>query len=79
MENSVFDVHFEDNEAAPEPLSFVLGRDDGGHWVVHEANGLRGGLFVSENAAIHYAKSESAGRGTVIRFVPDPNASNRSS
>jgi hypothetical protein len=79
METSVFDANFEDNEFPPEPLSFMLGRDDGGRWIVQEANGLCGGLFASENAAIHYAKSESAGRGTVIRFISDPIELNCSS
>jgi hypothetical protein len=79
METSVFDANFEVNEIPREPLSFVLCRDDGGRWIVQEANGLCGGLFASENAAIHYAKSESAGRGTVIRFVPDPLELNCSS
>jgi len=68
----MFDGNFEDGKIPSEPLSFVLGRDDGGHWIVQEANGLCGGLFASESAAICYAKSESAGRGTVIRFTPDP-------
>jgi hypothetical protein len=72
MESSLFDANFENSEVPPEPLSFVLGRDHGGHWIVQEANGLCGGLFASEDAAISYAKSESAGRGTVIRFIPDP-------
>ena len=68
----MFDANLADNEIPPEPLSFVLGRDHGGHWIVQEANGLCGGLFDSESAAICYAKSESAGRGTVIRFISDP-------
>jgi len=72
MESAMFDANFEESKIPPEPLSFVLGRDGGGHWIVQEANGLCGGLFASENAAICYAKSESAGRGTIIRFIPDP-------
>jgi hypothetical protein len=72
MESSLFDANFENSEVPLEPLSFVLGRDHGGHWIVQEANGLCGGLFASEDAAISYAKSESAGRETVIRFIPDP-------
>jgi hypothetical protein len=79
MESAVFDANLEDNEIPPEPLSFVLGRDDSGRWIVQEANGLCGGLFASEYAAIHYAKSESAGRGTVIRFIADPIELNCSS
>jgi hypothetical protein len=72
MEKRLFDTNAEENEVPPEPLSFVLGRDHGGHWIVQEAHGLCGGLFASENDAIRYAKSESGGRGTVIRFLPNP-------
>jgi len=72
MENRLFDSHAAENEIPPEPLSFVLGRDHGGRWIVQEAHGLCGGLFASENDAIHFAKSESAGRETVIRFLPNP-------
>ncbi len=79
MENSLFDADAQEKEVPPEPLSFMLGRDHGGHWVVQEANGLCGGLFASENAAIRYAKFESAGRGSVIRFIPDPIELNCSS
>jgi len=43
MESSLFDANFENSEIPPEPLSFVLGRDHGGHWIVQEANGLCGG------------------------------------
>jgi hypothetical protein len=79
MEKRLFDTNVEENEVPPEPLSFVLGRDHGGHWIVQEAHGLCGGLFASENDAIHFAKSESVGRGTVIRFLPNPIELNCSS
>ena len=68
-----------EEEVPPEPLCFVLGRDRGGHWIVQEANGLCGGLFASEKAAIRYARSEGAGRGSVIRLVSDPIELNCSS
>jgi hypothetical protein len=48
----------------------VLGRDHGGHWIVQESHGLCGGLFTSKEAAMHYAKFESAGYGDV-RVAPD--------
>ena len=54
----------------PEPLSFVLGRDHGGHWIVQETHGLCGGLFASKDAAIHYARSEDS--NSVIRLIPHP-------
>ncbi len=64
---------FDTKEEVPrEPFRFVLGRDHGGRWIIQEANGLCGGMFVSENAAIRYAKLESAGRGSVILLVANP-------
>jgi hypothetical protein len=56
----------------PEPLSFVLGRDRGGCWIVQETHGLCGGLFASRDAAIGYARFESADRESVIRITPYP-------
>jgi hypothetical protein len=52
MESLLSDTRFEYEEAPPEPLCFVLGRDHGGHWIVQEAHGLCGGLFASKDAAI---------------------------
>ncbi len=72
MEICLLDVNAHDDEVPPEPLSFVLGRDHGGHWIVQEAHGLCGGLFATESAAIRYAKFEGAGRGSIIRLVPYP-------
>jgi hypothetical protein len=71
MESRLFEPNAEENEVPSEPLSFVLGRDGGGRWIVQEAHGLCGGLFASQDAAIRYAKSEAAERGGVIRLVPD--------
>ena len=79
MESSLFDTQAEEEEVPPEPLSFVLGRDRGGLWIVQEANGLCGGLFASEKAAIRYAKAEGAGRRSIIRLVSDPIELNCSS
>jgi hypothetical protein len=55
----------------PEPLKFVLGRDHGGHWIVQEAHGLCGGLFASQEAALRYARDESAERAASIRVSAD--------
>ena len=72
MESLLFNNDREQEEAPPDPLCFELGRDHDGHWIVQESNGLCGGLFVSEDAAIRYAKFESADRASVIRLAPDP-------
>ncbi|HEY1941174.1 MAG TPA: hypothetical protein VGH40_03540 [Roseiarcus sp.] len=66
-------------EVPPEPLCFVVGRDQSGHWIVQETHGLCGGLFSTENAAIRYAKFESADRKSVIRITDDPISLNLSS
>lgn len=72
MENCLFDTKAEENEVPPEPLSFTLGRDHDGRWIVQETHGLCGGLFASRDAAIRYAKFEGAERGSVIRQTPHP-------
>jgi hypothetical protein len=72
MESELLNKHASRIEVACDPLRFTLGRDHDGLWIVQEAHGLCGGLFTSENAATRYAKFESAGRGSVIRFIPDP-------
>ena len=70
MESYLPNATREEGASPLEPLSFVLGRDRGGHWIVQEAHGLCGGLFASKDAAIRYAKFERADRGA-IRISPD--------
>jgi hypothetical protein len=72
MESRLFDTRVSEIEVPCDPLCFTLGRDHDGLWIVQEAHGRCGGLFTSENAATRYAKFESAGRGSVIRVIPDP-------
>lgn len=38
---------------------FTVGRDSHGCWVVQDRQGLVGGLFVSQAAALHFAVEES--------------------
>jgi hypothetical protein len=40
------------------PIVFI-GRNRNGQWVARERNGLFGGLFVSQQAAVRYALSEN--------------------
>ncbi len=49
----------------------MLGRDRGGHWIVQEAHGLCGGLFVNKAAAMRYARSEYAEREASISVSPE--------
>jgi hypothetical protein len=80
MESPLFDTNAQESEVPPEPLSFLLGRDHEGHWIVQETHDLCGGVFANENAATRYAKFESAGRrGSTIRLIPEPIELNCSS
>jgi hypothetical protein len=65
------DTGHEQKALPKEPLHFVLGRDHGGHWIVQETHGLCGGLFTSKEAAIRYAKFESAEGGDEIQIAPE--------
>lgn len=40
------------------PLS-LFGQDDEGYWIARDVDGLRGGLFVSREAAVTYAHDEA--------------------
>lgn len=43
---------------APRHPRFTIGRDHHGWWVVHDRLGRVGGLFASEDAALHFASGE---------------------
>ncbi len=45
--------------AKTEPPRFTVGRDHHGWWVVEDRLGRVGGIFASEDAAMHYAFEES--------------------
>lgn len=49
------------------PNRFLIGQDDEGHWIARDGRGLTGGLFVTKNAAIDFARSESdRGAGSIV-------------
>jgi hypothetical protein len=50
-------------------LSFIIGRDREGRWIVHETHGLGGGMFVSRDAALSYAQFESGHRPGAVRLT----------
>jgi hypothetical protein len=52
----------EDPDASQDPLHFVVGQDRSGLWVVSESHGLYGGIFCSKDAALRFAKFETADR-----------------
>jgi len=43
---------------SPAPARFTIGRDRLGAWIVQDRQGLVGGLFASEAAALHFAAEE---------------------
>lgn len=43
---------------AAAPARFTIGRDRRGTWIVHDRDGLVGGLFANEAAAFHFAAEE---------------------
>ena len=52
--------------------AFLGGQDGEGHWLAVETHGLGGGIFVSRDKAIRYARDESHGLPGTIRFVDEP-------
>jgi hypothetical protein len=50
---------------------FTVGRDHRGWWVVHDRLGRIGGLFASEEAALHFAEQESNRHPEIICRAPD--------
>jgi hypothetical protein len=59
-------------EASEPPsslLSFIIGQDRDGHWIVRETRGLGGGIFVSRDAALNYAEFETDRRPGAVRMV----------
>jgi len=56
----------------PAPLrspQFLIGQDRQGNWVVQDQNALRGGLFVSRDAALRFVRSENEHRSPAIIMV----------
>jgi hypothetical protein len=50
------------DEELTDPLHFVVGQDGSGNWIVTETHGLYGGIFCSKDAALRFAKFETAER-----------------
>jgi len=51
------------------PLTFMIGQDSVGHWVVCEPNGTRGGLFINRVEALRYVRSENENHSYPTVFV----------
>ena len=48
---------------------YLVGPDAAGHWLAVETHGSGGGLFVSLDAALHYARSETGRREGAVDLV----------
>jgi hypothetical protein len=49
---------------------FRIGKDSHGHWVVQDASGMHGGLFVDRVQALKYAMFENGHRPQAVIMVP---------
>jgi hypothetical protein len=61
-----------DVDASLDPLHFVVGQDRSGLWVVTETHGLYGGIFCSKDAALRFAKFESADKAGDWAVTAEP-------
>jgi hypothetical protein len=59
-----------DGELPKEPPNLIIGLDTRNQWVVIETHGLCGGIFISQAAALRYARQESRGHPDSVHFVP---------
>jgi hypothetical protein len=50
---------------------FLVGRDAHGNWIVEDRQGLTGGLFASESAALHFAREACGGNPADVCQVPE--------
>ena len=59
-------------DVSPTAMSFLVGQNAKGNWVALETHGLAGGIFVSREAAIHYAEFETDHRSGAVHLAPRP-------
>jgi hypothetical protein len=51
---------------------FFIGRNRNGFWVVREAEGRIGGLFLLKSSALRFARQKSRPAGCATMFVTEP-------
>ncbi|MGY5801140.1 hypothetical protein [Rhizobium hainanense] len=56
---------------SPAPARFIIGRDRRGSWIVQDREGLVGGLFRNEAAALHFAAEECNHNPADICLAPE--------
>ncbi|ENN86900.1 hypothetical protein RHSP_15260 [Rhizobium freirei PRF 81] len=59
------------NHLPAAPARFIVGRDRCGSWIVQDREGLVGGLFRSEAAALHFAAEECNHNPADICHAPE--------
>jgi hypothetical protein len=64
-------VDFPSRPLAAAAPYFLLGLNTAGSWVIRETSGRRAGLFRTRDAAVKYARDESAGGLFTIVHLPE--------
>ncbi|WP_349958029.1 hypothetical protein [Rhizobium sp. ZPR3] len=59
------------SQLSPAPARFIIGRDRRGSWIVQDRQGLVGGLFRNEAAALHFAAEECNHNPADICLAPE--------
>ena len=54
---------------SPDALKFIITRDASDNWIVMEMHGLYGGVFISRDAAVHFADLECRDREATFEVV----------
>jgi hypothetical protein len=62
------------SESGANAHRFLVGQDGEGHWLAVETHGLGGGIFVTQDAALRYARDETDGRPGAVTLAPRPLA-----
>ncbi|NLR95839.1 hypothetical protein HGP17_03205 [Rhizobium sp. P38BS-XIX] len=66
-----FQRHSAHNSLSPAPARFIIGRDRRGSWIVQDRQGLVGGLFRNEAAALHFAAEECNHNPADVCLAPE--------
>jgi hypothetical protein len=64
-------IDFADRSSTAVAPSFLLGTNSAGLWVIRETTGRKAGLFQTREAAIRYARDESADGNFTIFYRPE--------
>ena len=64
-------IDFADRPSTVVAPSFLLGTNTAGLWVIRDTSGRKAGLFQTREAAIRYARDESADGHCTILYRPE--------